>query len=58
MSSHEPHEDDNPDIEDEEAMLDPDEAAEEIEQDEDAAMDSGDEDGDDMNMEESQLQND
>jgi ribosome assembly protein SQT1 len=52
-SSHQPVEGD--DFDEEAAMLDPDEAAEEISEDMDAAMDSGDED--DM-QEEIQLQND
>jgi ribosome assembly protein SQT1 len=55
-SSHQPLEDD--DFEEEEAaMLDPDEAAEEIPEDMDAAMDSGDEGNEDM-QDEIQLQND
>ena len=53
-SSHQPLEDDDFD-EEEAAMLDPDEAAEEIPEDMDAAMDSGDED---EIQEEIQLQND
>jgi ribosome assembly protein SQT1 len=61
-SSHNPHQEAEPedDIEDEVAMLDPDEAAEEIGEDGDAAMDSGDEgegEGDQI-MEEILLHND
>lgn len=56
-SSHEPLEDD--DFEDEEAaMLDPDEAAEEITEDTDVVMDSGDEGDEDVTQEEIELQND
>jgi ribosome assembly protein SQT1 len=56
-SSHQPVEDDDFD-EDEAAMLDPDETAEEITEDMDAAMDSG-EEGDENEIEEEiQLQND
>lgn len=59
MSSHQPYEDEDPHgQEDEAAMLDPEEAGEEFEEDGDAAMDSGSENGDDEIMEEIQLQND
>lgn len=62
MSSHNQYEEDPHDV-DEPAMLDADEAEEEIEEDGDAAMDSGNEDedredGDDEIMEEIALQND
>jgi ribosome assembly protein SQT1 len=61
MSSHKPYEEDPEEEEEEEeaAMLDPDEAAEEVAEDMDAAMDSGEDDMDeDMMQEEIQLQND
>lgn len=60
MSSQHPHEEDDPQTNEEADMLDPEEAGEEIEDVEgDAAMDSGSEDGgDDQIMEEIQLQND
>lgn len=58
-SSHNPNHQQDPDSEeDEEAMLDPSDAAEEIVDDGDAAMDSGSDDGDDQIMQEIQLQND
>ena len=60
MSSHNPHDemqDDNPE-DDGDAMLDPDEAGEEIEDDGDVAMDSDDEVDPDAPLEEIQLQND
>lgn len=61
MSIHNPHreDDDMDDVEDEEAMLDPAEAGEEIPQDGDAPMDSDDDEAGDREMElEIQLQND
>ena len=60
-SSHQAYDDEDSHEEDEAAMLDPDEAAEELPDDPDAAMDSGDsedEDGEDTNMQDIQLQND
>lgn len=60
-SSHKPNDErDDPSSDDEAAMLDPNEAAEEIIDDGDAAMDSGDDynSGDDEIMQEVQLQND
>ncbi|TAQ86622.1 hypothetical protein B7494_g5057 [Chlorociboria aeruginascens] len=56
MSSHEPYDDEDP-HHDEADMLDPADAAEEIEDDGDAAMDSGPEDDEEI-MQELQLQND
>jgi ribosome assembly protein SQT1 len=56
-ASHQPVEDDDFD-EEEAAMLDPDEAAEEIPEDMDTAMDSGEEGDEDEIQEEIQLQND
>jgi ribosome assembly protein SQT1 len=61
MSSSHTHEfEDDPDSEDEAVMLDPNDAEEILEDDEDAAMDSGDdyEQGEDQIMEEIQIQND
>lgn len=48
----------NEEEQEDDAMLDPEEAEEVVEQSEDAAMDSGDEDDEDATMEEIQLQND
>lgn len=56
-SSHNPRDTGPEETEEEVAMLDPDEAAEEIPEDGDAAMDSGEEDGEAM-LEEIHLQND
>lgn len=59
MSAHEPHqEDEDLDDEGDEAMLDPAEAGEEIPEDEDAPMESDDDDDPSATLEEIQLQND